>query len=1020
MKPIKLVLQAFGPFAGREEIDFTALGNNPLFLINGPTGAGKSSILDAICFALYGQTTGAEREPIQMRCDHSALTVLTEVSLDFSIGQKSYRICRIPWQERAKSRGEGSTIQLPEAKLWELDGSENEKLMVSKSVADANIVIKDLIGLGVEQFRQVMVLPQGKFRELLMASSKEREKIFSQLFETHIYKKIENKLKDKARHIQDAMHTHNSVVRGILQAAEVDSEAQLDEELSALKPELSSAKTNKDAAQEQLKLAQRTVDEAIALNKRIDELSNKQDALISHQANAQSIEVKKSRVNKAAKAQGIYHLYSAQASDTKKLNNIAIQHSTSQATLSKLSSENELTNQKLAQASEAAASLDTLKANAANLQRYQEQVTQVLKEKEQLSIASNKATASKHKLQSKKQELAELKKELGDKEESVNSLRAELEAAANTQQSFKDISANLLERKALENVRAQIKTTLATQLQNEQAKANDTAAFNTATKDAIRAEIDWHSGQAAMLASELNEGDPCPVCGSEEHPLLATQGNEQALTTKQQVDAARKVQDTLSEALQVSTNTLQETNNQLAILKGSESEHIKRLGKYANESIQTLENEASALQTRLNELMLLKQNKDTLEMRIKDIKSIQENSDKDLSLLEAQAQSDSSQLIALQTKVQQIESQVPEKYRQAEVLRKESQALQHTINELTLNLSQAQANAKLSQSALDQGVADEKSLMRQYQAQQKQTLESTALWDTALQASIFENVEAFVSCQLSEPEKNELTLEIENYKTLLSSLNGVISELKKELKDKQKIEVSELEDKRLLQQKAAIEADDIWQRTKARTDSLSQVKTKLSKANLNNEALNKQYTIYGTLNDVASGATGNRISLQRFVLSVLLDDVLIQASYRLQKMSKGRYTLIRKEDKAKAGAASGLELEVEDGNTGKPRSVATLSGGESFMAALSLALGLSDVVQSYAGGIKLDTLFIDEGFGSLDSDALDAAITVLIDLQASGRMIGIISHVTELREQMANRIDVFSSISGSSIKTIST
>jgi exonuclease SbcC len=169
---------------------------------------------------------------------------------------------------------------------------------------------------------------------------------------------------------------------------------------------------------------------------------------------------------------------------------------------------------------------------------------------------------------------------------------------------------------------------------------------------------------------------------------------------------------------------------------------------------------------------------------------------------------------------------------------------------------------------------------------------------------------------------------------------------------------------------------------------------------------------------VASGGTGQKVSLQRFVLSVLLDDVLIQASQRLQLMSKGRYQLIRKEDRAKGNKASGLELEVEDGNTGKSRSVATLSGGESFMAALSLALGLSDVVQSYAGGIKLDMFFIDEGFGSLDVESLDAVIQVVIDLQSSGQTIGIISHVTELKEQMALRIDVQSGSTGSHISSV--
>ena len=211
------------------------------------------------------------------------------------------------------------------------------------------------------------------------------------------------------------------------------------------------------------------------------------------------------------------------------------------------------------------------------------------------------------------------------------------------------------------------------------------------------------------------------------------------------------------------------------------------------------------------------------------------------------------------------------------------------------------------------------------------------------------------------------------------------------------------------------QTDTAWQALQHRHKQLTSVQITLKAAHEKNKQLEQQYAVVGTLSDVANGQTGDKISLNRFVLSVLLDDVLIEASRRLYRMSNKRYRLMRKEDRAKGNKASGLELEVEDGNTGKTRAVATLSGGESFMAALSLALGLSDVVQSYAGGIKLDALFIDEGFGSLDTESLDAAVRVLIDLQQSGRMIGIISHVSELKEQMAQRIDVTSGQSGSHI-----
>jgi exonuclease SbcC len=186
MKPLSLTLQAFGPFAGTEIINFQALGENPLFLINGPTGAGKSSILDGICFALYGESTGKEREAVNMRCDYAKPDLLTEIILDFRLGQKDYRIRRLPTQEKPKNRGEGTTTQQSEAYLWRLENSKEGELLAVKKVKEVDTKIQELLGLEADQFRQVMVLPQGKFRELLMANSKDRETIFSQLFQTQI------------------------------------------------------------------------------------------------------------------------------------------------------------------------------------------------------------------------------------------------------------------------------------------------------------------------------------------------------------------------------------------------------------------------------------------------------------------------------------------------------------------------------------------------------------------------------------------------------------------------------------------------------------------------------------------------------------------------------------------------------------------------------------------------------------------------------------------------------------------
>lgn len=1018
MKPIKLSIQAFGPFAGKEEIDFTQLGKNPLFLINGPTGAGKSSILDAICFALYGATTGAERDATQMRCDHSDMSLLTEISLDFALGAKHYRIRRVPKQERAKSKGEGFTTQVAEAQLWELDGSENEHLLVPKSVDAASRHIKELIGLGIDQFRQVMVLPQGKFRELLMADSKDRENIFSQLFETHIYKKIENKLKDKAAGIKQAMQTHQDQVRGILQGAEVDSEPQINEELLDLTPTLAAAKRQKDEAQALLKVVEKEKDQTVTLNHRLSMLKVKQDELIAKQANAQEISKTQTRLGNATKAQGIYHLYSAMRGDAAKLEKLNNQHEASSAALNKAKIASTHGEQALEHAKLAAGSLDTLKAEQENLRRYQEQLTRLLQEKEGLAIALSKAAKSVAQAEDKKSAFEKLKQELSEKEILLAGYAIELAAFTSAQQTLKDVDRTLLERESLDRLTKQIQSVLTQKGKDEASVDSKMLELERARQHATKTEMAWHVGQAALLAAELTDQQPCPVCGSVSHPAPAKLSKDDALVSKTMVDDAREQEAKLRLATQTLKDALAVTSSQLDVLQSKGTDCKTRLGTDADTSIEHLKNQQQAALERISDLTLLRQTRESIDLRIAKIKSTQAESEGIFASLENQVRIDNTAATEAKTRVQQIELLIPAKYREATALNNEAKVLKATVDELSLNLQQAEAASKRIQSSLDQAIADEKALGNQRKEQEKLTTQSTALWNASMSASIFNNDDDFLRARIDDEQQSAMKHEIEAYHWALKNLEGAVKQLKSELEGKQHIDLSILEQKLSIQQQAASDAEIVWRQLDARAAQLISVKEKLTKAHDANESLHKEYAIYGTLNDVANGATGNKISLQRFVLSVLLDDVLIQASHRLHIMSKGRYQLVRKVDRAKGNKASGLELEVEDGDTGKPRAVATLSGGESFMAALSLALGLSDVVQSYAGGIKLDTLFIDEGFGSLDSDSLDAAIKVLIDLQASGRMIGIISHVSELKEQMANRVDVLSSKTGSSIKTV--
>ncbi|MGL5390995.1 MAG: SbcC/MukB-like Walker B domain-containing protein, partial [Shewanella sp.] len=290
--------------------------------------------------------------------------------------------------------------------------------------------------------------------------------------------------------------------------------------------------------------------------------------------------------------------------------------------------------------------------------------------------------------------------------------------------------------------------------------------------------------------------------------------------------------------------------------------------------------------------------------------------------------------------------------------------------------------------------------------------------DTQLAGAGFADQDSLINAMRAQADMLQLASAITDYEQQRALTHAQSEQLSAKLKDKTQPDMLMLSDALQLAELAFSAAQETWQTRHTRMALLTQTHSQLRLADDKAQSLEAQYAVIGTLSDVASGNTGNKISLQRFVLSVLLDDVLLEASRRLHLMSKGRYRLLRKEDRAKGNKASGLELEVEDAYTSKVRPVATLSGGESFMAALSMALGLSDVVQAYAGGIKLDTLFIDEGFGSLDQESLEMAIRTLMDLQSSGRMIGVISHVSEMKEQITTRIDIAKASHGSQIALV--
>ncbi|WP_186175354.1 AAA family ATPase [Vibrio jasicida] len=1008
MKPIKLTMQAFGPFAQTETIEFDKLGTNPLFLINGPTGSGKTSILDAICFALYGETTGNERQGIQMRCDMAAPTLLTEVTLEFSLHGKSYRVIRSPEQEAPKARGEGMTVRKHTAALYEI--TDEEKLITSKTT-QVKTEVTNIIGLNETQFRQVMVLPQGKFRELLLATSKEREEIFGQLFQTDIYKKIEYALKDKASAISKAKDEFDNQIRGALQVAGVSSEAELTEQREALASQFESVQKQEQESLAQLNAVKTELQKAEALSNEFKKREQAEIALKQHLEQSDAISSRQLQLDNAKRASKVELPYVT-------LQNASKQTQELEQKVAKLSQELTVANDAV-KSKEGA--LQIAKEQSAQLPKLTEQQYQLegmkgkLVEKSELEKAINAGLKQKSEFEATLKKYITLKEKLtleaqqGQKSldqarvdvASIGSVEAEIKQQQRLMQDLQKLTGLNQELAKLDAL------TPSKQALVDQAKAR----YVELQRSADTLELSWHNAQAAVLAQRLQAGEMCPVCGSVEHPQPAQFVGEEV--TKEQVQRARNTEREGQVALNQLSNQLEQHNIAVGQYKQQIEQLSVELGQNASMDLSALQASMQQLNERLQQLSSI--NLVQLEQSVNELNQRCVTGEGKINDLQNQMAANESTIKGNQEQLAKLSASLDAKYSSLEVLEQDIVVIQKQITELNTAFESAQNH--LQQAVLAKtNIESQLTTNQQWLNEALERLNTAKTdWAQALQASAFEDEAQFLASKADEAEMQVWQQEIEAFKQTQIKLEQTLTDLSSTLKDLVLPDLEGLNVKLNSIQQSYVEARNQLDSTRSLFERLEKVRNDIATLHDKNTKLEDEYKVFGTLYDVASGKTGSRISLHRFVLGVLLDDVLIQASQRLSLMSKGRYILARKTEGFKGAAGRGLDLVVEDSYTGKTRDVATLSGGESFMAALALALGLSDVVQSYSGGIRLDTLFIDEGFGSLDPESLDLAIQTLVDLQQTGRMIGVISHVSELKEQMAQRIDVEPSRLGSTV-----
>jgi exonuclease SbcC len=1010
MKPIQLSMGAFGPYAEVQDIDFRELGNRNIFLIHGPTGSGKTTILDGICFALYGDTSGAERNGKNMRSHHAQPDQMTEINFTFEIRGETYRIYRIPEQDRPKKSGIGTTLQTADATLWK-QNEEGVEVLLKTGWKVVTEEIENIIGFKSSQFRQVIMLPQGQFRKLLVADSIERQNILEKLFRTELYRMIEELLKKSAKELRDEIKRDQEHQKLLLSQSGCESLEEMgkiiidhEEKMEWFEKELS-FKT--DA----LKKIQEMFIQGKANNEKLKEKSMLEKEMQGLQTLIPIMEEKKKALIQARKAatleemEKITRLISTDKENCEK--NIVLKQTEVLQAAEKYKDAEE----RLGLQNQREGLREELRKKVMELEGFTERVKNLDQRRQsiqQMKITHDQRLNEKTVLEAMIKELdgkieketgmLEVCKEYGHKVPSLESHYKETENYFNKRMGLiqQEQQWTLIEKNYGKIVR-------------ETEAAEESYLRNK--KEYYGLQEIWNKGQAAVLAQGILPEEPCPVCGSTHHPKLAVKEEwmptETELKEKQlEVEKLESAKEKWKAELEKVVLEKKNIENMMKLLK-------QELGDKAEMDVDSLKQDGEDAKGLWKKALDQRAQLEGIQKNIEMMKESQQNLKEDLHKVEETLKGLVAEYQSSLGAFQQEENSIPLEIRNLDALTRYHGEVAQQLKVEVESQEKAQKAFDIADKTLEvlrveltNGQKNLESIQEKYGQEKKKFVDR-------LLASGFEKYQDYDRAKRSE-------MDIENQEQEIKEFDGKCQSIREQLSKAANLAegviMVDLEKLQLEMEEAEKAKEEILKLQATISEKIKndqRIFKEIEKLNKHIHGMEKEFANVGYLSDISNGNNSYGLTLQRFVLGTLLDDITDAATQRLKLMSKGRYHLRRTMDRARKNAAGGLELEVFDTYTGIERPVTTLSGGETFLASLSLALGLADVVQAYSGGINLDTIFVDEGFGTLDPEALDFAMRALIDLQQGGRLVGIISHVPELRERMDARLEVMTTDTGS-------